>query len=155
MTGNGVALRRSLCFVLIMVEMLMCPSLGMVRGGPVVEAPLQTPRELKSASLGWEEQQSWTEAIHYVRRARESPERTDGCLPLWLLHVAHFSSHAPHHSEDSNARSSQEPPGAAGSCWSQQNFQLHPFCGCPGQHSWPGKVLTIPILNTSVMVYGP
>lgn len=57
--------------------------------------------------------------------------------------------------EDSNARSSQEPPGAAGSCWSQQNFQLHPFCGCPGQRSWPGKVLTIPILNTSVMVYGP
>lgn len=87
----------------------MCPSLGMVRGGPAVEAPLQTPRELKSASLGWEGQQSWTEAIHDVRRARESPERTDGCLPPWLLRVTHFSSQAPHHSEDSNARSPQEP----------------------------------------------
>lgn len=45
--------------------------------------------------------------------------------------------------------------GAAGSCQSQQNFPLPAFRGCPGQRSWPGKLLTIPILNTSVMVYGP
>lgn len=35
-----------------MVEMLMCSSLGTVRGGPAVEGRLQTPRELKSASTG-------------------------------------------------------------------------------------------------------
>lgn len=35
-----------------MVEMLKCSSLGTVKGGPAVEAPLQTPRELKSASTG-------------------------------------------------------------------------------------------------------
>lgn len=62
--------------------------------------------------------------------------------PLIILRTARLGPHKSH-------------LGAAGSCWSQQNFQLHPFRGCPGQLSWPGKLLAIPILNTSVMVYGP
>lgn len=57
----------------------------------------------------WEGQQSWTEAIHYVRRAQGIPRRTDGCLPPQLLRAALFSSQGPHHSEDSNAGSPQEP----------------------------------------------
>lgn len=31
----------------------------------------------------------------------------------------------------------------------------HPFVGALGGPPWAGKLLTIPILNTSVMVYGP
>lgn len=138
-----------------MVEMLMCPSLGTGRGRPAVEAPLQTLKGTLVSIIVVGRQQSWTEAIHYVRRARESPREqmaaslhgffmlpTSPVRPLIILRTAMPGPRRSH-------------AGAAGSCQSQQNFQLHPFCGCPGQRSWPGKLLTIPILNTSVMVYGP
>lgn len=35
-----------------MGEMLMCPSLGTMRGGAGVEAPLQTPRETQVSISG-------------------------------------------------------------------------------------------------------
>jgi hypothetical protein len=56
--------------------------------------------------------------------------------------------------EDSVARTSQEPP----SNWkllATAKLRAHLFRGCPGQPSAAGKLLAIPILNTSVMVYGP
>lgn len=44
---------------------------------------------------------------------------------------------------------------AAGSCWPQQNFERMLSVGALGGPRWAGKLLAIPILNTSVMVYGP
>lgn len=44
---------------------------------------------------------------------------------------------------------------AAGSCWPQQNFERILSMGALGGPRWARKLLTIPILNTSVMVYGP
>lgn len=147
-----------------MVEMLKCSSLGTVRGGTVVEAPLQTPRELKSASTG----AGGTAVLdrghslcqegtgHSLCQEGTGEPRENRCLPPSVASLC-----CPHLQPGSSSFQGQQrqvltgAARAAGSCRSQQNFPLLPFCGCPGLRSWPGKLLTIPILNTSVMVYGP
>lgn len=114
----------------------------------MVEAPLQTPRETQVSISGAGEAAVLDRSHCLCQEDMEKPQRefsmwpTPPARPLIILRTARLGPRRSH-------------LGAAGSCWPQQNFQLRPFRGCPGQLSWPGKLLTVPILNTSVMVYGP
>lgn len=89
-------------------------------------------------------------------RQRESPKPALPCslLPGWLLGCPLLTLLSPG-PRCWPRRSPIRSHRAAGSCWPQQNFQHILFVGALGGPQRAGKLLAIPILNTSVMVYGP
>lgn len=142
--------------------MLTWASLGAATGRPAqwaVEALLQTVRKTQVSSSGGERASGpgkrtfimpggWQESPLDTPRASSRAARPARCSGLApgappVLRTAQPASQV----------SLSEPP-CPWKLLALAKLPAHPFHGCPGQPH-RGKLLAVPILNTSVMVYGP